>query len=229
MNSQIITLRSQITEWWNRSRLVDQQVKIASQTPSPGSSVYWCNLNWMSETEVLTLSLLAVIGNELFQNDILRCELILSLPGKVKQCESLTTMQKAVILRLIEDRLKRKLPFYRNRQEVLLRYFSHRRIKGLISDSGVLRKIARRLRPRIPKSCSKRTLPAGTPLQTSRHRGYRDHGAARPFHKWLPNSDWTLNRRQWSKEQLQELDLEFFSVFLLNPFCVCFAQKPVTK
>jgi hypothetical protein len=229
VKTQIITLRSQITRWWDQSKLVDQQVKIASQTPSPGSSVYWCNLNWMSDTEVLTLSLLAVIGNELMRNDILRCELILSLPEKVKQCESLSTMQKAVILRLLEDRLKRKLPFYKNRQEVLLRYFSYRRIKGLISDSVVLRSLARRLRPRIPKSSTKRTLPAGTPLQTSRHRGYRDHGAARPTHKWLPTNDWTLTRQQWTKEQLEELDLEFYSVFLLNPFSICFASAPGKK
>ena len=225
MDSKIITLRRQITEWWNQTRIPDQQVKVASQTPSPGSSVYWCNLNWMSETEVLTLSLLAIIGNELLRNDILRCELILTLPEKIKQCESLSTMQKAIILRLLEDRIKRKLPFYINRQRTLLRYFPYRKIKGLCSDSAILRKLARRLRPRIPKSSSKRTLPSGTPIQTSRHRGYRDHGAARPYHKWLPDSDWTLTREQWSKEQLKELDLEFYEIFLTKPFNLCFAQQ----
>ena len=222
---EINSLRTIAHKWWRQSKLVDQQVNCASQDQSPGSSVYWCNLNWMPEEEVLTLALLAIVGNDLFRNDILRCELLLDLPSRIQRCESLTTMEKAVLLRLIEDRLKRHLPFYQNRQRTLLQYFKYRRIKGLFSDSVLLRRISRRLRPRVKRPGGARTLPAGTPLQTSRHRGYRDHGSARPSHKWLPTSDWRLTREQWTREQLQELNLQFFTLFLTNPFNLCFKQR----
>jgi len=224
MLKEIKSLRTICQSWWAQAKLPDQQVVVASQDQSPGSSVYWCNLNWMPEEEVLCLALLAIIGNNLFRNDILRCELILDLPSRVQRCVSLSDLEKAVLLRLLEDRLKRKLPLYQNRQRVLLKYFKYRRIKGLLSDSVLLRRISRRLRPRVKRPGGKRTLTAGTPLQTSRHRGYRDHGSARPYHKWLPTNDWRLTRQQWTEEQLRELDLEFFKVFLTNPFNLCFSQ-----
>jgi hypothetical protein len=217
---QIITLRQSLPDL---KPVWASQMNLTEQTPTPGSSVYYSNLNWMSHSELEFLCFFGILSNEIHRNDILRLELILNLPKKVQKDTNFSELQKAILLRLLQDRLQRKLPLYENRQRALLKLFSPRRIKGLLRDPVIRKSVLQRLKPRVVKPKQINRLPGGTPIQYSRHRGYRDHGAARPSHKWKPTSDWSLTRQQWSQEQLKELDCEFYKVFLHNPFKLCFS------
>jgi len=78
-------------------------------------------------------------------------------------------------------------------------------------------KLQKRFRPKL-------RTPAKA-KKGQRIRGYRDHGTSRPGHKWLPRFDFSLSREQWSKEQLREIDLEFYEIFLFRPFNLCFPAR----
>jgi hypothetical protein len=192
---------------------------------SPGSSVYWSNLNWMSTTEVETLALFAIISNEIQKNDILRCEVYLGLERAIRRNKEIDYVRSMLLLRLLDERLRRRLPLYENRQRVLLRHYSYRRIKGLFSDRSITFGLQKRLKarvvkPRVPKDPTTGCplTPNGVPFQTSRHRGYRDHGSARPRHLWKPRFDLRLVLQQNWQEAYEELTSKTDTIFLKRPF-----------
>jgi hypothetical protein len=164
-------------------------------------------------SEILALTLIGFSTN----STVVRIEILEKLPGAIeRQSEEAFggPIGKAILLRVIQDHNKRKLPFYENRQRAFFRYFPPRRLLGLLSDPVLLAKLQKRFRPKL-----------WTPVRAKRAqriRGYRDHGTSRPEHQWTPRFDYSLTRQQWSQEQLRELDLEFYGIFLNRPFKLCF-------
>ena len=70
------------------------------------------------------------------------------------------------------------------------------------------RKIFENLRPRLVSNVVK---------ETARKRGYDDKGSAKPQHKWLPSSDWSLTDLQNQIEQERKVNkdtLEIIKGFL---------------
>jgi hypothetical protein len=187
---------------------------VSRQNQSPYSSIHWTNLNYLTVSEILALTLIGYSTN----SELVKIEILEKLPGAIERHSEETLggpIGKAILLRVIQDHIKRKLPFYRNRQRVFFRYFPLRKLLGLLSQPVLQSKLQKRFRPKL-----------WTPLRVKRGqriRGYRDHGTCRPSHKWLPRFDFSLTREQWSKEQLQQLNLEFYEVFLKNPFNLCFS------
>jgi hypothetical protein len=164
-------------------------------------------------SEILALTLIGFSTN----STVVRIEILEKLPGAIERHPEEAfggPIGKAILLRVIQDHLKKKLPFYKNRQKVFFRYFPLRRLLGLLSQPELQSKLQKRFRPRL---CTPQRAKRG-----QRIRGYRDHGTCRPGHKWLPRYDFSLTREQWSQEELQELNLEFYRVFLSNPFVLCF-------
>jgi len=190
---------------------------VSRQNQSPDSSIYWTNLNYLSVSEILALTLIGYST----ENKVVRIEILEKLPRAIERIPEEAfggPIGKAILLRVIQDHIKRKLPFYENRQKVFFRFFPLRRLLGLLSQPEFQSKLQKRFRPKLwtPKRAKR----------GQRIRGYRDHGTCRPSHKWLPRYDFSLTREQWSKEQLQELDMEFFKIFLTNPFKLCFSHRP---
>jgi hypothetical protein len=163
--------------------------------------------------EILALTLIGFST----KSNVVRIEILEKLPGAIERHSEEAfggPIGKAVLLRVIQDHIKRKLPFYENRQRAFFRYFPLRKLLGLLSQPALQSKLQKRFRPKL-----------WTPARAKRGqriRGYRDHGTCRPGHKWLPRFDFSLTREQWSREQLQRLDLEFYGVFLNRPFNLCF-------
>jgi hypothetical protein len=189
---------------------------VSRQNQSPDSTIYWTNLNYLSVSEILALTLIGYST----ENKVVRIEILEKLPGAIERIPEEAfggPIGKAILLRVIQDHVKRKLPFYENRQKVFFRFFPLRRLLGLLSQPEFQSKLQKRFRPKLwtPKRAKR----------GQRIRGYRDHGTCRPSHKWLPRYDFSLTRQQWSKEQLQELDLEFYKIFLTNPFKLCFSHR----
>jgi hypothetical protein len=167
-------------------------------------------------SEILALTLIGYST----ENKVVRIEILEKLPGAIERIPEEAfggPIGKAILLRVIQDHVKRKLPFYENRQKVFFRFFPLRRLLGLLSQPEFQSKLQKRFRPKLwtPKRAKR----------GQRIRGYRDHGTCRPSHKWLPRYDFSLTRKQWSKEQLQELDIEFYKIFLTNPFKLCFSHR----
>jgi hypothetical protein len=166
-------------------------------------------------SEILALTLIGYSTN----SNIVRIEILEKLPGAIERHSEEAfggPIGKALLLRVIQDHIKRKLPFYRNRQKAFFRRFPLRKLLGLLSQPELQSKLQKRFRPKL-----------WTPVRVKRGqriRGYRDHGTCRPSHKWLPRYDFSLTRKQWSIEQLRKLDLEFYSIFLTRPFSLCFSQ-----
>jgi hypothetical protein len=187
---------------------------VSRQNQSPYSSIHWTNLNYLTVSEILALTLIGYSTN----SEVVRIEILERLPRAIERYPEEAfggTIAKAVLLRVIQDHIKRKLPFYKNRQKAFFRHFPLRKLLGLLSQPELQSKLQRRFRPKL-----------WTPVKAKRGqriRGYRDHGACRPRHKWLPRFDFSLTRQQWSKEQLQSLNLEFYEIFLTRPFNLCFS------
>jgi hypothetical protein len=154
------------------------------------------------------------------KSNVVRIEILEKLPGAIERNSEEAfggPIGKAVLLRVIQDHIKRRLPFYRNRQRAFFRFFPLRKLLGLLSEPVLQAKLQKRFRPKL-----------WTPARAKRGqriRGYRDHGTSRPEHKWTPRFDFSLTRQQWSEEQLQRLDLEFYEIFLTRPFNLCFSTK----
>jgi hypothetical protein len=188
---------------------------VSRQNQSPYSSIHWTNLNYLTVSEILALTLIGFSTN----SDVVRIEILEKLPGAIERHPEEAfggPIGKAVLLRVIQDHIKRKLPFYRNRQKAFFRRFPLRKLLGLLSDPVLQSKLQKRFRPIL-----------WTPARAKRGqriRGYRDHGTCRPSHKWIPRFDFSLTRQQWSKEQLRKLDLEFYEIFLNRPFNLCFSS-----
>jgi hypothetical protein len=164
-------------------------------------------------SEILALTLIGFST----KSTVVRIEILEKLPGAIERYPEEAfggPIGKAILLRVIQDQLKRRLPFYRNRQKVFFKYFPLRKLLGLLSQPELQSKLQKRFVPRLhtPKAAKR----------ANRVRGYRDHGTCRPSHKWLPRYDFSLTREQWSKEELKELNLEFYKVFLSNPFPLSF-------
>jgi hypothetical protein len=165
-------------------------------------------------SEILALTLIGFSTN----SDVVRIEILEKLPGAIERLPEEAfggPVGKAVLLRVIQDHIKRKLPFYQNRQKVFFRYFPLRKLLGLLSQPVLQMKLQKRFSPKL-----------WTPVRAKkgqRIRGYRDHGTCRPGHKWTPRFDFSLTRQQWSKEQLLSLNLEFYEIFLTRPFNLCFS------
>jgi hypothetical protein len=189
---------------------------VSRQNQSPCSPIHWTNLNYLTVSEILALTLIGYSTN----SDIVRIEILEKLPGAIERLSEETfggPLGKAILLRVIQDHIKRKLPFYRNRQKVFLRFFPLRKLLGLLSQPVLQSKLQKRFRPKL-----------WTPARAKRDqriRGYRDHGTCRPSHKWLPRFDFSLTRQQWSEEQLQKLNLDFYEIFLSRPFKLCFSPR----
>jgi len=187
---------------------------VSRQNQSPYNPIHWTNLNYLTVSEILALTLIGFSTN----NDIVRIEILERLPGAIERHQEESfggPIGKAILLRVIQDHLKRRLPFYRNRQKIFFRYFPLRKLLGLLSQPVLQSKLQKRFRPKLWK-------PARV-KKGQRIRGYRDHGTCRPSHKWLPRFDFSLTREQWNKEQLQKIDLEFYEVFLRQSFKFCFS------
>jgi hypothetical protein len=187
---------------------------VSRQNQSPDSSIHWTNLNYLTVSEILALTLIGYSTN----SNIVRIEILEKLPGAIERHSEEAfggPVGKALLLRVIQDHIKRKLPFYRNRQKAFFRRFPLRKLLGLLSQPELQSKLQKRFRPKL-----------WTPVKAKRGqriRSYRDHGTCRPRHKWLPRYDFSLTRQQWSKEQLQSLDLEFYEILLTRPFILCFS------
>jgi hypothetical protein len=151
---------------------------------------------------------------------VVRIEILEKLPRAIERYPEEAfggPIGKAVLLRVIQDHIKRKLPFYKSRQKTFFRYFPLRKLLGLLSEPVLQSKLQKRFRPKL-----------WTPVRAKRGqriRGYRDLGTCRPSHKWLPRFDFSLTREKWNKEQLRQLDLEFYEIFLKNPFSLCFSTR----
>jgi hypothetical protein len=187
---------------------------VSRQNQSPDSSIHWTNLNYLTVSEILALTLIGYST----RSNVVRIEILEKLPGAIERHPEEAfggPIGKAVLLRVIQDHIKRKLPFYRNRQKVFFRYFPLRKLLGLLSQPVLQVKLQKRFSPKL-----------WTPVRAKkgqRIRGYRDHGTCRPGHKWTPRFDFSLTRQQWSKEQLLSLNLEFYEIFLTRPFNLCFS------
>jgi hypothetical protein len=189
---------------------------VSRQNQSPYSSIYWTNLNYLTVSEILALVLIGFST----KSNVVRIEILEKLPGAIERNSEEAfggPIGKAVLLRVIQDHIKRRLPFYRNRQRAFFRFFPLRKLLGLLSEPVLQAKLQKRFRPKL-----------WTPARAKRGqriRGYRDHGTSRPRHKWTPRFDFSLTRQQWSEEQLQRLDLEFYGIFLTRPFNLCFSTQ----
>jgi hypothetical protein len=154
------------------------------QNQSPDVTFYWDNLNWMSKVEVEQMALMAIISNDLRRNDILRFSIMSELPKKILENKSLTLTYRLLLCRLLDERVRRKLPLYNNRWQKLLDFISLRRLNDLLSTCGNLIK---RLLPHKAVVRKTQCLKHGTPVPApGRIRGHRDHGSCSPPGTWLP-------------------------------------------
>jgi hypothetical protein len=188
---------------------------VSRQNQSPGSSIYWTNLNYLTIDEVLFLFFLGIAS----KNKVIRVEILEKLLSSEKYITEASiggAIQKALLLRMIQDHLKRGLPLYTSRWNVFWRYFPQRKILGLLTDPQLQKSISKRLRPKL---WSLKKVRSG-----GRIRGYRDHGTCRPSHKWLPRYDFSMTRNQLAKENLDQINLRFYEVFLTQPFWLCFSK-----
>lgn len=212
---------SAIGRWEQSKETARPNSVVGEQDQSPGTSVYFGNFSWLKDSELLFLALVAPYFR---QHQEIRTILLLELPSKIENCESLGVVQKAILLRWLQDHLKRKLGFYKTHTKKLIKVFSKRRILGILNDPTLQRRVLSRFRVKVvrPKKLGKtRTLPNGTKLLPSRHRGYRDHGTYSAPHQfrnsWISN-DWTFDRKQWELDFIKEFNLEFYQAALHRPF-----------
>jgi hypothetical protein len=191
--------------------------KEQDQSPDISYAIYWTNLNWLTNAELLTLTLISIVSNEVKRNEIIRVQLLVDLPVALKRTKYLTMNEKLVLLRLLDERLNRKLPLYENHFRLLVDVFGYRRITGLLSDKNLKFKLQKRLKPKrvFRRSTKNIVLPHGTQVgHPTRIRGYRDHGTARRQGTWLPKSDWSFTANQWRKEIVEAYFGRVFSFYL---------------
>jgi hypothetical protein len=147
---------------------------VSRQNQSPYSPIlYWSNLNYLTVSEILALTLIGYSTN----STVVRIEILERLPGAIERHPEEAfggPIGKAILLRVIQDHLKRRLPFYQNRQKVFFRYFPLRKLLGLLSQPELQSKLQKRFRPKL---CTPKAAKRG-----QRIRGYRDHGTCRPSH-----------------------------------------------
>lgn len=221
-----------IERWDQTLALAVSTSVVGEQDQSPGTPVYFGNFSWLKDSELLFLALVAPYFR---QHQEIRSILLLELPSKIEKSESLSMVQKAILLRWLQDHLSRKLGFYKSHTKKLFKVFPPRRLFGILKDPTLQRRVLSRFRIKKvrPKKLGKtRTLPNGTKLLPSRHRGYRDHGTYSAPHQFKNSyiaSDWSFDRKQWREDFITEFNLEFFSTALHNPFNEVFVEGRTGK
>jgi len=83
---------------------------VSRQNQSPYSSIHWTNLNFLTVSEILALTLIGFST----KSDVVRIEILEKLPGAVERHSEEAfggPIGKAVLLRVIQDHIKRKTSF----------------------------------------------------------------------------------------------------------------------
>jgi hypothetical protein len=187
---------------------------MSSQNQSPDNPIlHLVNLNWLTRSEALAMVFIAWAT----ENQNLRSLLLVELTQRYADRKiSCSDNERWMILRFLQDCVKRRLPFYQNRRADFFFHIPLREILGVLNDPRIRQSISKRLRPRLwhpPK-----------PVRAERIRGYRDHGTARPSHKWLPK-DLLTDRQRWKEHELREFNLLLDSYALTLPWKEVFYTK----
>lgn len=198
------------------NQLRAQEEKYREQNQSPDSSVSVgyvriLNSDYLSKTELVYLCFLCYYLNTTTLKascPYLLCELLVSLPEKIERSDFTQTEKNSLFL-LVAKRVKLYIdgdwPF------------SSREIGGIINDSQIARKLRRRtyqkLRPRKAR-------------RTQRHRGYRDHGSARPPHRWKPKFDISFTEQQNRIEEERKRCQAHFQLIIKDKHPVAIEDFP---
>jgi hypothetical protein len=106
--------------------------------------------------------------------------------------------QEVIIRRFVQKQIVERKPWYKYEREAFFQFvLSKRGLLSLLSDKQVLKSLGRRLKPKlfVPRK----------PKRVERHHGYRDHGTARPIHRWTEKNFWYSYQYSWRREILFRL------------------------
>lgn len=182
---------------------------VSRQNQSPGSSIHLSNLNYLSTSDIIVISMIAYATKV----KALRAEILASLPDRIGRSPELTMAEKGIQIRFLEDCVRQSKPFYKSWQEKYFFFCPLRKLLGLLTSKETAQSLDRKLKPRliVPRKVQK----------GDRIRGYRDHGTCRPNHKWLPkdvvspSEAWNQTLKKLFEERLLQKH------YLENPWWCC--------
>jgi hypothetical protein len=194
------------------SRAIEKLV--SSQNQSPYNPVtYYSNLNFLKYSEFLVLIFLLWTASE---TSLFRRVVLVDLLEKENRIRSYVRneFQEVILRRFVQRQIVERKPWYKHEREAFFCFvLSKRGLLSLLSDSQVLKSLGRRLKPKlfVPRK----------PKRVERHRGYRDHGTARPAHRWTEKNFWNSYQYNWRREILFNLQkywpLELRELINLKP------------
>jgi hypothetical protein len=186
---------------------------VSSQNQSPCNSVtYYSNLNFLRISELLVLIFLLWTASE---TSLFRKVVLADLLEKEDRIRSIVRneFQEVILRRFVQRQILQRKPWYRHERETFFKFLlSKRGLLSLLSDKQVLKSLSRRLKPKL-------VVPR-KPRKVERHRGYRDHGTARPAHRWTEKNFWYSKQYNWRREilfTLKNWPLEVQELINLRP------------
>jgi hypothetical protein len=170
---------------------------LASQIQSPDNSVlYYSNLNFLRKEELILLAFVLWTN----PNEIFRKVVIADLLDHKKQFRDLLGNELAEVAfeRFLTRQVLQGKPWYKLEREVFFATVkSERGLLSLLSDHQIGRSLERRLKVKLYFPSKAR--------RAERHRGYRDHGSARPAHCWTERN-WHNLTPTWKKEMIHNIE-----------------------